>query len=88
MRLDCRETAVDSFEEVRLLGTRRHGKTNETLGQTNVRKDAAWIVMEVQKGAALQLEDARTPLAKHAARAELLEKRRDAGERARTGMLH
>jgi hypothetical protein len=52
----------------------RHGQTNEVLGQANVREDAARVVVEVQKGARLQLEDSWAPLAKHRTSTEFLEK--------------
>jgi len=72
-RLDGGETVVDSLEQVRLFRERRHGQTNEVVGEANVREDAAGVVVEVQKGARVQLEDPWTRLAKHRTGTELLE---------------
>lgn len=87
-RFDGRQTVVDSLEQVRLLRAGGHGQADEVLGQANVREDATRVVVEVQEGARLQLEDPRAPLAKHGASTKLREKRRDAGESAWTSVLH
>ena len=56
-RLDGRLAIVDSLKQVRLLRAGRYGQTNKVIGQANVRKDAAGVVVEVKKGARLQVED-------------------------------
>jgi hypothetical protein len=70
------------------LRTRRHRQTNELIGQANVREDAARVVVEVQKGARLQVEDPCAPLPEHGTSTQLLEKRRYAVESARPSVLH
>jgi hypothetical protein len=71
-----------------LLRDRRHGQTNEILGQAKICEDPASVVVEVQEGAGLQLEDSWAPLAKHWTSTELRKKRRDAGESIWTGVFH
>lgn len=86
--LDGRQAVVDLPDQVGLLRSGRHRQAHEFVGQPNVREYAAGIVVEVKKGARLQVEDTRPHLAKHRAGAELLEKRSDAGECCRTGVFH
>ena len=66
----------------------RHRQANEVFGQANICKDPARVVVEVQKGARVELEDSWAPLAQLRTSTELLEKRRNAGESTRTSILH
>ena len=63
---------VDSLEQVPLLRAGRHFQTNKVIGQANVCKDSAGIVVKVKKGVRLQVEDTGAHLAKHRARTQLL----------------
>lgn len=79
---------VDSLKQVRLLRGGRDGQTKEVVGQAHVREDAAGVVVKVQKGARLQVEDPWAHLAEHGAGTQVVEQTRYASQRGRTSMLH
>lgn len=87
-RLDTRQAMVDPLQQIRLLRARRDLQTHEVIGQADVRKYPAGVVMKMQKRPRLQIEDARTWFAQHGARAQLFEQRQHARQRRRAGVLH
>ena len=81
---------VDSFEQLRVVRPGGRGQTIEVSlwTQTNVREETAWIFVEMQEGARLEVEDADVLLAQEWPRPKVLEKRRKTREGFGTGMLH
>jgi hypothetical protein len=74
-RLDRRHAVVDSFEQLRLFGSGCHGQTYKFIGQANVSKDTARVVVKMEKRARFEVENSGALLLKNHAESQFFEER-------------